>query len=160
MYVWPSVSAERSRNCAVFLLPARFFFHLQMLKTSRDAEIKRQDTRSHWDRVCNGILYTSLRTAVKSLNESGLIIASFGNGLWRVEQIPCNFIKAGLIPPAPPPPPQYWSPAEVAGIFVTLPGLLLIHGGGLTPVSAVCRGNSSVPGLCNDPQRQLVLQSM
>lgn len=54
--------------------------------------------KSHWNRVCNGILYTSLRTAVKSLNESGLIIASFGIGLWRVEQIPCNFIKAGLIP--------------------------------------------------------------
>lgn len=41
--------------------------------------------------------FMSRRTAAKSLNESELITASFGNGLWRAEQIACNFIKAALM---------------------------------------------------------------
>lgn len=56
--------------------------------------------------------FISRRTAVKSLNESGLITVSFGNGLWGAEQIACNFIRARLIRL---PPPPYWSPVETAG---------------------------------------------
>lgn len=104
--------------------------------------------------------FISRRTAVKSLNESGLITVSFGNGLWRAEQIACNFIKVGLIRHSP---PQYWSPVETAGDICHSATAGSNSQGrpqcGLKGVTA----RVSMPfvfALCNDPQRQLVLQSM
>lgn len=104
--------------------------------------------------------FISQWTAVKSPNESGWITLSFGNGLWRVEQIACNFIKAALMRRSP---PQWWSPVETAGdICHFATAARDPHGRpqcGRKGVSA----RVSVPfvfALCNDPQRQLVLQSM
>lgn len=104
--------------------------------------------------------FISQWTAVKSLNESGLITVSFRNGLWRVEQIACNFIKAALMRHTL---PQWWSPVKTAGdICHFATAASNSHGRpqrGLKGVTA----RVSMPfvfALCNDPQRQLVLQSM
>lgn len=96
--------------------------------------------------------FISQWAAVKSLNETGLITVSFGNGLWRVEQIACNFIKAGLMRHLL---PQQWSPVEMAGdICHSATAASNSHGRPQCGVKGVA-ARVSMPfvfALCNDSQ--------